>query len=133
MKLAFLAELMRYTQLQDGRNRFNNPMTQEALRVFPMALRVEKYSWPAKGLESTIPRLPIIHITGDMGGPEYGPVRTMKGTVSLIGDNAVRWSMVSTRPLFHRLHTNYDPSDPQSCRRSRSRMVHRGDSNWCFG
>jgi len=58
---------------------------------------VERYSWPAESSKATTPRLPIIHIIGDMGTPEYGPVRTMKGTVSLIGDNAVRWSMTLNR------------------------------------
>ena len=81
-------------------------MTPEALRVFPMALRVERYSWPAESSKASTPRLPIIHIIGDMGTPEYGPVRTMKGTVSLIGDNAVRWSMVGACPLLDRVHAN---------------------------
>ena len=66
-----------------------------------MALRVERYSWPAESSESTTPRLPIIHIIGDMGAPEHGPERTMKGTVSRI-DNAIRWSIVGARPLIHK-------------------------------
>jgi len=65
-----------------------------------MTLRISKYSWPPT---STVPssgspqssryRLPIIHVEGEMAGLEQEFVRYARGTVSMIGDGAVRWSL----------------------------------------
>ena len=90
-----------------------------------MVLGMERYSWPAESSTSTT-RRPII---GDMGVPEYGPVRTIRGTVSLIGNTTVRWSMV----LFRRVYANCNPLDPQSHRRSIARMDHQSCPDWCIG
>lgn len=45
-------------------------------------------------------RLPIIHVEGEMVSPHQEPMRHIDGTVSMIGDGAVRWSLVSVN-LFH--------------------------------
>ena len=76
-----------------------------------MTLRVSKYSWPApptfpSGSNSThasTSRLPTIHVEGEMAGIDQEVIRYLKGTVSMIGDGAVRWSLVcSLSPHFPR-------------------------------
>lgn len=71
-----------------------------------MTLRVAKYSWPPApacpsnnhSSYSSTSQLPIIHIEGEMAGIDQEVVRYLKGTVSMIGDGAVRWSLqISSR------------------------------------
>jgi len=91
--------------LQFGQNRFNDDTLQEALRIFPMTLRISKYSWPPMSAfsPSSSPshsgrsRLPTIHVEGEMAGIDQEITRYIKGTVSMIGDGTVRWSLISSR------------------------------------
>lgn len=49
-------------------------------------------------LDSLVWRLPIIHVEGQSQGSDVdeNAVRHIRGTVRMIGDGAVRWSLVST-------------------------------------
>jgi hypothetical protein len=87
-----------------------------------MTLRISEYSWPSteptiystsNGSSSSEPRLPVIHVEGEMAGLEQEPVRHVKGTVSMIDEGAVRWSLVrsfliliSTTQLINRQQTS---------------------------
>ncbi|KAH8827848.1 hypothetical protein DL96DRAFT_1600622 [Flagelloscypha sp. PMI_526] len=78
---------------------------EETIRMFPLTFRVSHYSPPPPCPLDADPtdlcwRLPIIHITGEGRGSEWDPQikRTVKGTVRMIGDGAVRWSMTSSYP-----------------------------------
>jgi hypothetical protein len=88
--------------------------------MFPMTLRVSKYTWPpaptfsssSNSAHSSRSRLPIIHVEGEMAGLDQETVRYAKGTVSMIGDGAVRWSLVSlisspSLPDFTKLLTTF--------------------------
>lgn len=93
----------------------------ETLRIFPMTLRVVAYEDPpppppvtnsdspkGKGkaretdaqfedpATSLIYKLPIIHIEGEARGSDMDEmvIRKVQGTVRMIGDGAVRWSLV---------------------------------------
>lgn len=78
----------------------------ETMRIFPMSLRVSGYSnppipnpdypVPEDDFESLIWKLPIIHVEGESQGSDLDEhsKRFVKGTVRLIGDGAVRWSLV---------------------------------------
>ncbi|CAK5279946.1 unnamed protein product, partial [Mycena citricolor] len=76
---------------------------QETIRIFPTSLRVSHYSKPPKPPPGSNPndliwRLPIIHIIGESWGTdtEEASRRSVEGTVRMIGDGCVRWSMVSS-------------------------------------
>ncbi|KAJ7693655.1 hypothetical protein B0H17DRAFT_1199763 [Mycena rosella] len=76
---------------------------QETIRIFPMTLRVAGYSPPPRAppgvdLNALIWRLPVIHVTGDSRGTDTDENngRVIEGTVRMIGDGAVRWSMTSS-------------------------------------
>ncbi|KAJ7081970.1 hypothetical protein C8R43DRAFT_909731, partial [Mycena crocata] len=73
----------------------------ETFRIFPMNLRVVRYSAPPRAPPGADPdaliwRLPVIHIEGDSRGTDQdeNAGRVVEGTVRMIGDGAVRWSMV---------------------------------------
>lgn len=72
---------------------FNDPHLQEAVRIVPMRLRVASYS------PSPIPIFgdrPTIHVVGETSGSSpSGQVRRVRGTVSVIADGSVRWTLVS--------------------------------------
>ncbi|KAJ7169517.1 hypothetical protein C8R46DRAFT_1217210 [Mycena filopes] len=76
---------------------------QETIRIFPMTLRVARYSRPplppvGADPQALIWRLPIIHVEGDSRGTDTDTTsaRVIEGTVRMIGDGAVRWSMTSS-------------------------------------
>ncbi|KAK7064567.1 hypothetical protein R3P38DRAFT_2825298 [Favolaschia claudopus] len=75
---------------------------QETIRIFPMTLRVARYSRsprppPGADPRALIWRLPIIHVEGESRGTDTDETaRVIEGTVRMIGDNAVRWSMTSS-------------------------------------
>jgi hypothetical protein len=78
---------------------------QETIRIFPMTLRVARYERPPRPPPGADPRaliwrLPIIHVEGESRGTDTDEDRgrVVEGTVRMIGDGAVRWSMV--RMLF---------------------------------
>ncbi len=86
-------------------------MVAETIRVMPMSLRVSGYSKPPtpppgyqgssdNPLSSLVYTLPIIHVEGESRGSDLDDAahRQIKGTVRMIGDGAVRWSLVG--PLF---------------------------------
>jgi hypothetical protein len=129
-------------------NRFNDDTLQEALRIFPMTLRVSGYSWPTphafdfasttttttatsssntttttsggggsssngSGSSSSSSSsgtcsaagegerlLPIIHVEGEMTGLDHEVTRYLQGTISMIKDGVVRWSLVSFSSSF---------------------------------
>ncbi|KAF8213500.1 hypothetical protein K438DRAFT_1661674 [Mycena galopus ATCC 62051] len=76
---------------------------QETIRIFPMTLRVARYSRPPRPPVGADPkaliwRLPIIHVEGESRGTDTDETsaRVVEGTVRMIGDGAVRWSMTSS-------------------------------------
>ncbi|KAI0925420.1 hypothetical protein AcV7_005672 [Taiwanofungus camphoratus] len=73
---------------------FNDPHLQEAVRIVPMRLRVASYS------PSPIPIFgdrPTIHVVGETSGSSpSGQVRRVRGTVSVIADGSVRWTLYSS-------------------------------------
>ncbi|EGN97278.1 hypothetical protein SERLA73DRAFT_183958 [Serpula lacrymans var. lacrymans S7.3] len=84
-------------------NSFLGENIQEALRIIPMTVKVVGYSKPPPAPSSSSPggnerRLPIIHVEGESRGSDLSleTSRFMKGTVSMIGDGTIRWSLVST-------------------------------------
>ncbi|KAJ7785938.1 hypothetical protein B0H16DRAFT_1294731 [Mycena metata] len=82
---------------------FSSDDVQETMRIFPMNLRVARYSRPptppvGADPQALIWRLPIIHVEGDSQGTDTDEIsrRVIEGTVRMIGDGAVRWSMTSS-------------------------------------
>ncbi|KAJ7456595.1 hypothetical protein FB451DRAFT_1048210, partial [Mycena latifolia] len=76
---------------------------QETIRIFPMTLHVERYSPPPRPPPGADPhaliwRLPVIHVVGESRGTDTdeNSGRVIEGTVRMIGDGAVRWSMTSS-------------------------------------
>ncbi|KAJ7770858.1 hypothetical protein DFH07DRAFT_879913 [Mycena maculata] len=76
---------------------------QEEIRIFPMTLRITQYSPPPRPPPGADPnqllyRLPVIHVAGESRGTDTdeGSGRAIEGTVRMIGDGAVRWSMTSS-------------------------------------
>ncbi|KAJ6574698.1 hypothetical protein B0H19DRAFT_1125332 [Mycena capillaripes] len=76
---------------------------QETIRIFPMTLRVARYSPPPRPPSGADPNeliwlLPIIHVEGESRGTDTDETsaRVIEGTVRMIGDGAVRWSMTSS-------------------------------------
>jgi hypothetical protein len=95
---------------------FPSESLEETVRVFPMTLRVSGYSPPPDpdaepestsnvtsttfspkcALESLVYTLPVIHLEGESRGSDVDAtvLRHVKGTVRMITDGAVRWSLV---------------------------------------
>ncbi|KAK0469311.1 uncharacterized protein EV420DRAFT_1633727 [Desarmillaria tabescens] len=84
-------------------------MVVETIRVMPMSLRVSGYSKPPtpppdyhgsgdNPLSSLVYTLPIIRVEGESRGSDLddGAHRQIRGTVRMIGDGAVRWSLTSS-------------------------------------
>ncbi|TFK81218.1 hypothetical protein K466DRAFT_591391 [Polyporus arcularius HHB13444] len=71
-----------------------HPSLSEAVRIIPMRLRIKSYS------PCTIPgyeHLPTIHVVGEtLRELMPGRPRKMHGTVSIIADGSVRWTLYST-------------------------------------
>jgi len=70
---------------------FNDPQLSEAVRIMPMRFRVASYS------PSTVPAYPdrpTIHVVGETSGMNSnGPLRKLKGTVRVVADGSVWWSL----------------------------------------
>jgi len=103
-----------------GRSTGNEEDINEAIRLFPITLRITGYSPPPPrpsppSSSSSTPliqdesadpnaliwHLPIIHFSGESRLGEEGtgtqpPSRKLKGTVKMIGDGAVLWTMTSS-------------------------------------
>ncbi|KAI0704395.1 hypothetical protein C8T65DRAFT_653863 [Cerioporus squamosus] len=73
---------------------FEDPHLSEAVRIIPMRLRIRSYSpCSIPGYE----HLPTIHVVGEtLRGVMPGRPRKMHGTVSIIADGSVRWTLYST-------------------------------------
>ncbi|KAJ7293173.1 hypothetical protein C8J57DRAFT_1161663 [Mycena rebaudengoi] len=87
---------------------FGTEDLQETIRIFPMTLRISRYSPPPRpppgaDLTDLIWRLPVIHIYGESRGTDTDETsaRVVEGTVRLIGDGAVRWSLTSAEAAGH--------------------------------
>ncbi|KAF8326735.1 hypothetical protein F5887DRAFT_1137747 [Amanita rubescens] len=88
-----------------GRSTGSEEDVNEAIRLFPITLRITGYS-PPPPHESADPNaliwhLPVIHFSGESKLAEEStgtqpPIRKLKGTVKMIGDGAVLWTMAST-------------------------------------
>ncbi|KAH9896104.1 hypothetical protein C8Q73DRAFT_466138 [Cubamyces lactineus] len=88
--------------LNQGFMRYDDPDLDEAWIIVPLSLRITGYS------PSPIARYadrPTIHVEGEMGGGNWEDdeedVRRVHGTVSMLEDGHVRWSIV--RPSRHSL------------------------------
>ncbi|KAK0194232.1 hypothetical protein F5146DRAFT_926440, partial [Armillaria mellea] len=84
-------------------------MVAETIRVMPMSLTVSGYSKPPtpppgyqgssdNPLSSLVYTLPVIHVEGESRGSDLDDTahRQIRGTVRMIGDGAVRWSLTSS-------------------------------------
>ncbi|RDB18929.1 hypothetical protein Hypma_014374 [Hypsizygus marmoreus] len=85
---------------------------EETMRIFPMTLRVSGYSKPpepspadlqhasSRELESLVWKFPVIHVDGESKGSDHDSniIRKVTGTVRMIADGAVRWSLMSCYP-----------------------------------
>ncbi len=80
--------------------RFDTADLEEAWVIVPISLRITSYS------PSSIPAYsdrPTIHVEGEMGGAGWEgnvsladeDIRRVYGTVSMLADGSVRWSIVS--------------------------------------
>ncbi|KAH7910433.1 hypothetical protein BJ138DRAFT_1191335 [Hygrophoropsis aurantiaca] len=78
----------------------HSEVLEEACRIVPTTVRITGYSKPPTPPTSSTPPLPTIHVEGESIGSDRNPNegRKMKGTVSMIGDGATRWSTVSYLP-----------------------------------
>ena len=67
-----------------------------------MAIRITGYTESPVPPESTTHPLPTIHVEGESIGSDRSPhdVRRVKGSVGMIGDRAIRWSLVSCTLFF---------------------------------
>ena len=67
-----------------------------------MAIHMTGYSQSPIPPGSTIHPLPTIHVEGESIGSDRSPhdVRRVKGTVGMIGDGVIRWSLVSRTQFF---------------------------------
>ncbi|KAG6884608.1 hypothetical protein C0993_009625 [Termitomyces sp. T159_Od127] len=83
----------------------------ETISFFPTDLRIVGYSKPPEpdlsqlelqDLDAPVWKLPVIHIEGISHGPHDEPgthsTRTIKGTVRMLKDGAIRWSLVRHIP-----------------------------------
>ena len=70
--------------------------------MIPMTIRITGYCQTAIPPGNTIRPLLTIHVEGESIGSDRSPhdVRKVKGTVGMIGDRAIRWSLVSCTLLF---------------------------------
>jgi hypothetical protein len=98
--------------------KFVEDSTQEACRMIPMSIRITGYSKSPIPPDSAICPLPTIHVEGESIGSDRSlrDVRKVKGTVGMIGDGAIRWSLVSCMLLFawcrYTLCTYYTDASP---------------------
>ncbi|KAF7306577.1 hypothetical protein MIND_00449000 [Mycena indigotica] len=88
---------------------FKRNEVSETTRIFPMTLRIARYERPPRPPHGANPddliwRLPIIHVEGESRGTDTNVDlrRVIEGTVRMIGDGAVRWSMTSGEPSADR-------------------------------
>ncbi|KAF8063621.1 hypothetical protein FPV67DRAFT_255019 [Lyophyllum atratum] len=87
---------------------YNGDDMGETTRFFPMTLRVAGYSKPPKPdpsiceSDSLVWKLPVIHVEGESKGSDLENdsqmVRNVQGTVRMVKDGAIRWSMTSSYP-----------------------------------
>ncbi|RPD53811.1 hypothetical protein L226DRAFT_516813 [Lentinus tigrinus ALCF2SS1-7] len=82
---------------------FIDPRLDEAWIIVPLSMQITGYSAPSV---AAYPDRPTIHIKGEMGGAGWvgsvdvndEDVRHCHGTVSMLPDGNVRWSVTSTAP-----------------------------------
>ena len=113
-----------------------------------MAICITGYSRSPVASGSTTHPLPTIHVEGESIGSDRSQydVRRVKGTVGMIGDRAIRWSLVSCTQFFalccYALHTYYTnaksdskvSSAPGSCESQWSNeAVQIGGQARCWG
>ncbi|OJA11487.1 hypothetical protein AZE42_11949, partial [Rhizopogon vesiculosus] len=79
--------------------RFVEDSIQEACRMIPMTIRITGYSQCPIPPGSTIRPLPTIHVEGESIGSDHSQhdVRKIKGTVGMISDGAIRWSLSDSK------------------------------------
>jgi hypothetical protein len=126
------------SQPQLAPEKFVEDSTQEACRMIPMSIRITGYSKSPIPPDSTIRPLPTIHVEGESIGSDRSlrDVRKVKGTVGMIGDGAIRWSLVSCTLLFawcrYTLRTYYTNTSPtQRCLRRRAPVSQNGRRSRC--
>ncbi|KAG6917632.1 hypothetical protein DXG01_001739 [Tephrocybe rancida] len=79
----------------------------ETIHFFPMDLQISGYSRPPEpdfsedeDLEALVWKLPVIHVEGESRGPatDVDPqyIRKVKGTVRMLKDGAIRWSLTTS-------------------------------------
>lgn len=78
--------------------RFLEDGIQEACRIIPLTIRITGYSESPIPPGSTARPLPTIHVEGESIGSDRSidDLRKVTGSVSVIGNGAIRWRMVST-------------------------------------
>ncbi|KAG1782130.1 hypothetical protein EV702DRAFT_508189 [Suillus placidus] len=78
--------------------RFLEDGIREACRIIPLTIRITGYSESPIPPGRTTRPLPTIHVEGESIGSDRSldDLRKVTGTVSIIADGAIRWSMVST-------------------------------------
>ncbi|KAI0689154.1 hypothetical protein C8T65DRAFT_746314 [Cerioporus squamosus] len=82
---------------------FIDPALDEAWIIVPLSLKITGYSAPSL---AAYPDRPTIHVKGEMGGAGWvgsveaddDDIRHCHGTVSMLPDGSVRWSLTSTAP-----------------------------------
>lgn len=90
------------------------------------------------------PKFPTINIEGEIGGEDWDDtaedvedrldVRRLTGSVSMLGDGSVRWSMVSNFSLLHlTCLSSIIVEFVSGGEQDRSRMGFRGGANWWRG
>ncbi|CCM00206.1 uncharacterized protein FIBRA_02234 [Fibroporia radiculosa] len=81
-------DLILHNHLSD----FSDPNLQEAVRIVPMRLRVVSFS---PSLVPAYPNRPTLHVEGETaGGTPQGPVRKLQGTVGVVADGSIRWTLL---------------------------------------
>ncbi|KAG6853500.1 hypothetical protein C0991_003774 [Blastosporella zonata] len=91
------------TYLVHNLHGYNGDDMGETIHFFPMELRISGYSRPpepAVDKEALVWKLPVIHLEGDSRGSDSDSqiIRKVRGTVRMLKDGAIRWSLTSSYP-----------------------------------
>ena len=110
---------------------FEDPYLTEAVRITSMRLRVKAYS--ASRIRKYA-HLPTIHIEGEMASNFPDPSRKVEGTVCIIGDGSVRWTLVSTSCVlcYQKLMLYLLACEPAGCADNRLRLRGHSIGRRCF-